>query len=238
MARILLIDSNPDNRKSIEGLLRYRTQHKFASVATHTEGARKAVSLVPDLIMMNALLFMSKQYAFPRVLQQHEKTQHISFLVHATGPLDEVTEKQIHASGLATIIYLPASAEEIECGIQEALHQSPAQHSQGVAPVVWPQAKPSEAPKTTRQNVKKASKIKTVQWPIVAQPNEQTRPTHPSKKVASHRFSDQPQCSKQHAVSSGFRAAAFEQVETDGEGEKTFQKPRWKKVDPKDIKNK
>ena len=120
MACILLIDSNPENRKSIEGLLHYRTPHTFESVATHTEGARKAVSLAPDIIMINVLLFMSKSYAFPRVLQQHVQTKTISFLVHATGPLDELTEKQILASGLATIIYLPASAEEIERGIQEA----------------------------------------------------------------------------------------------------------------------
>ncbi len=166
MARILLIDSNPENRKSIEGLLRYRTHHKFDSVATHTDGARKAVSMMPDIIMMNALLFMSKHYAFPRVLQQHVKTKHISFLVHATGPLDEVTEKQIQASGLATIIYLPASTEEIESGIQEALSQSSVP-PQGVASVVWPKANPSEMPKTVHQSDQKTSKIKNVQLTVV-----------------------------------------------------------------------
>jgi response regulator RpfG family c-di-GMP phosphodiesterase len=220
MAHILLIDSNPDNRKSLEGLLRYRTQHKFNSVATHTDGARKAVSLLPDIIMMNVLLFMKKQYAFPRVLQQHEKTQHISFLVHATGPLDEVTEKQIQASGLATIIYLPASAEEIESGIQEALDQSSVQQPKGVAPVIWPQANPNETPKTTRSTPQKISKVKTVQWPVVSNTNEEPRPTPRPKRKASL----------------GFRVSTFEEIET--ESEQTFKTPRWKKVDPKDVKNK
>jgi CheY-like chemotaxis protein len=236
MARILLIDSNPENRKSIEGLLRYRTSHKFDSVATHTEGARKAVSMLPDIIMMNALLFMSKHYAFPRVLQQHVKTKHISFLVHATGPLDEVTEKQIQASGLATIIYLPASAEEIESGIQEALNQSSVP-SQGIASVVWPQANPGDITKVASQSVKKTPKVKTVQWPVVSKANELAQVKRPSKKATSHRLSGQP-TGTHEKPSSGFRPSTFEQVETGRESEKTFQKPRWKKVDPKDIKNK
>lgn len=238
MARILLIDSNPENRKSIEGLLRYRTSHKFESVATHTEGARKAVSLMPDIIMINVLLFMSKSYAFPRVLQQHAKTKTISFLVHATGPLDELTEKQILASGLATVLYLPASAEEIESGIQEALQQSLVQHPAGVTPVIWPQAKPNETPNSTRPKAKKTPQINTVHWPVISKDKEDKRPQKRSPRPASRKLSGQPAGKKQQATPSGFQVSTFEQLETERETEKRFHAQRWKKVDPKDIKNK
>jgi len=232
MARILLIDSNPDNLKSLEGLFRYRTRHEFDTATSQTEGARKAVSGSPDVIMMNALLFMGKNYAFPRVMQQHDKTMHISFLVHANGHLGEITEKQIQASGVATIVYLPVSAEELEAVIDEALHQIKPVDKQGVAPVVWEQASRSEAKKVIRPQAKKATpetpKVKPVAWPVVSKQKE--KPSERPQKAT-------PQAPRPQAKSSGFRAASFEQVdEAKTQGKRKFEDQHWENVDPKDVK--
>ena len=237
MAQILLIDSNPENRKSIEGLLRYRTRHVFESVATPTDGARKAVSFQPDLIMMNVLMFMGKNYAFPRVMQQHDKTMHISFLVHANGPLDEVTEKQIQASGMATFIYLPASADELEGAIQSALEKS-APASKGVAPVVWQQASKAEAQQAIRPEQKKGLKKqgKAVQWPQAAQGNEARKQAAQKPQKATFRHLADVQTPKKQAKQ-GFRAAAFEQVDSGTtKGRPKFKRQSWEEVDPKDVK--
>lgn len=240
MARILLIDSNPDNRKSLEGLFRYRTRHEFHCATSQTEGARKAVSSSPDLIMMNALLFMGKNYVFPRVMQQHEKTEHISFLVHATGRLDDVTQKQIQASGMATIVYLPVSAEELEAAIDEALRHIKPTGKQGIAPVVWEQASHAESQNTIRSQPKKAQpkspNVQPVQWPEVPSFN-QKEPAQPKpKKKAFQNLADR--APRPQNKQSGFRSAEFEQIDDEPtKGKRKFTDQRWENVDPKDVKN-
>lgn len=241
MSRILLIDSNPDNRKSLEGLLRYRTRHDFEVVDNHTDGARRAVSLAPDLIMMNVLLFMGNNYAFPRVLQQHAKTQNISFLVLANGHLDEVTEKQIQASGMANIVYLPVSAEELEAAVHDALAQSGRIGSDEVASVVWPQAvkDPSTSSKTGTQRAEASGtpKIKPVQWPTASKPAQQTRPAS-SPKSARRKPTPQALPKRTSKQSSGFRPATFDQVQDDSNvtGQPKFKTQQWQTIDPKDLK--
>lgn len=235
MAHILLIDGNPDNRKALEGLLRYRTQHQFVVVDSQTEGARKAVALKPDVIMISALLFMGKNYAFPRVLQQHEKTSQITFLVYASGRLDEVTQKQIMASGMATIMHLPVSAEELEVGVQEALSHAPKAKARGVAAVVWPSAKRGERQNVvhqTKPNQKRKPAPQSVQWPQVpkAEPPDKAKPHFVS-------LGDQARSvgNKKHS----FSAANYEKVDSKKtKGKQQFTVQKWERVDPKDIKKK
>lgn len=242
MSRILLIDSNPENRKSLEGLLRYRTQHDVCVVENHTEGARKAVSLAPDLIMMNVLLFMGNNYAFPRVLQQHDKTKHISFLVQANGHLDEVTERQIQASGMANIVYLPVSADELDAAIQQAVGQPKTKGKSEVASVVWPVAgeakKETELPAPEKTVEKNAPDVKPVAWPTVSQTEANKSKSAPTKKVSFQDFAKQEPRPKQKKQRSGFKAATFGQVSDKAKvkGAQKFRTQTWQTVDPKDVK--
>ncbi|MBT3603026.1 MAG: response regulator [Candidatus Latescibacteria bacterium] len=243
MSRILLIDSNPENRKSLEGLLRYRTHHDFAVVESHTEGARKAVSLAPDLIMMNVLLFMGNNYAFPRVLQQHDKTKDISFLVQVNGHLDEVTERQIQASGMADIVYLPVSAEELESAISEALSHSSTQDVQAVAPVVWPQAgQAQQEPRPTSADqsggTHKTATVKPVQWPTVEKNTQQPKSKLPPKQVTDSKRTNKARRPQEKHQETGFRVANFDQVadQTQTKRPSEFKTPKWQTVDPKDLK--
>jgi CheY-like chemotaxis protein len=241
MARILLVDGNPENRKALGGLLRYRTRHQVESVASQTEGARKAVLLEPDLIMMNALLFMSNSYAFPRVLQQHQKTEGIAFLVHANGPLGEVTEKQIKASGMANILYLPASAEELETSIQDTLNQLPSKAKSGVAPVVWRQASKAESKKKVSSGSSgktvRPEKVKSVKWPQAGTAKEQESSSSGSPKQVFQNLSDQ--VPRAESKTARFKPASFRHVDDEKPNRKPgFKTQRWETVDPEDVKNK
>lgn len=234
MARILVVDGNPENVKSLHGLLHYRTDHEFECVTTQQEGARKAISLAPDLIMMNVLLFMKKNYAFPRVLQQNERTKHISFLVHANGHLDEVTVKQIQASGVAKMIFLPASAQELEVGIEEALSLSKPTQTQGVSTVSWRQASPSELKqKVEHKSTPKA--VKNVQWPTAHKNEKVVNKATRRKKTSTNQTTSKvfsAQTSKPK-----FRSASFERVEDVPDAkDHEFKRIVWEKIDPQKLK--
>ena len=72
MARILVIDGNPDTHRSLGGLLKFRTAHEFEIAEDCSAGIRKSISMSPDVILINALFFMANNYAFPRVMQKHQ----------------------------------------------------------------------------------------------------------------------------------------------------------------------
>ena len=140
MATILLIDGNPEQRKAVSGLLQYRTPHSVVEADGLLTGARAVVSQRPDLIMINALLFMKDDYAFCRVLRQDGRTRSIPVAVHTASPLGELAERRIQAQGATGIVEMPASAGELVHHIEgafEAARQT-RQTSRGVRPVQWP----------------------------------------------------------------------------------------------------
>jgi len=44
MAKILLIDSNPEQQRALSGLIKYRTPYSVVTTETGVEGARAAVA--------------------------------------------------------------------------------------------------------------------------------------------------------------------------------------------------
>ncbi len=70
MAKILLIDSNPDQQRALCGLIRYRTPHSVAVVGSQVEGARAVAAERPDLIMINLLMFMKNPELRSRLLKK------------------------------------------------------------------------------------------------------------------------------------------------------------------------
>ena len=254
MAKVLVVDGNPDHLRLLGGLLRYRTSHQVTVVETCVAGARAAVSDPPDVIMINALLFMGSQYAFPRVLQQNPRTASIPFLVHATGSLGEITQKQIEASGVAGVVELPISADELEAEIIRALGGSSVlpSGSGGIQPVQWTRMT-AEAP--TR-----SSASKPVPKPVGdnnrAAPH-QARETHRGRVVQSVDWAAigrRPAAGgktgdgdrKMDATGPGsgaFQSASYDVVDPQeargGKGGKQqpFRDAHWGKADPDQVKN-
>ena len=62
MAKVLLVDSNSDHRKSLKGLFTHRMSHTMVMVKDCVSGARACVSERPDLVMINLLLFLDNKF--------------------------------------------------------------------------------------------------------------------------------------------------------------------------------
>lgn len=239
MARILVVDSNPDSQRALGGLLKYRTRHSFAIVDSCNAGARQAVAIAPDIILINALMFMHSNYAFPRVMQQHTQTAQIAFLIHSTGPLGEVARRQIEASGVAGVLELPVSGEELDEAIQKALKRRKPAKKTGIQSVSWqkisrppasktpPHPATNEVkavqwprvPKESTKADKTGSKMKAVQWPSVPK-EDNTRTSEVPKKVLkkgseeTHAFQPLKSASRQSSKKTGgFQATTFRQVD-------------------------
>ena len=250
MARVLIVDSNPDTQRALSGLLKYRTRHTFEMVESCTDGARKAISMAPDLIMINALMFIGSNYAFPRVMQQHNKTAGISFLVHTARDVGELTRKQIEASGVAGMVELPISAEELGLAIEQAVERSAGSRKDkgGIKPVQWQRVeKPADKAK---QGAYKGKAVQSVQWQSIS-PEEakktgitKARRASPQPKAApkqrvakSQVFRPLSETAKQEKPkSSGFQATSFRQVDEDdvvhNKKPATFEAQTWDDVDP------
>lgn len=231
MARILIVDGNPDSQRAIGGLLKYRTRHTFAVADSREAGIRQALAMSPDIILINALLFMGNNYAFPRVMQHSPKTSHISFLVHATGALGTVARRQIEASGVAGVFELPISAEELHAEIEAALRLR--KPKIGVQAVQWQRLNGAKTSDATRSDTNKQSApkgvqkaVKAVQWPTASK-----------AEVARHRGAGEIKPEETR-----FRAAVFpaineqEKDRVKGHAPGDFSEQSWEKVDPKQVK--
>ena len=246
MACILIVDSNPDTQRALQGLLKYRTRHTFEMVTSCTEGARRAVGLAPDVIMVNALLFMSNSYAFPRVLQQNAQTAGIPFIVHTARDVGELTRRQIEASGVAGVVELPISAEELDAEIVATTgrFQVPSADADGVRQ--WQRVSNSER-KT--ESVHKGKSVKSVQWQSIsaeeAKQSGVTRGRRPAPQTRTQTSEDEkPRVIRSSAntspeeqpQSSGFQAASFQRVDSEDSVKNkkpaTFKEQTWNDVNP------
>lgn len=219
MAHILIVDGNPDSQRAIGGLLKYRTQHTFGVADSRKAGIRQALAISPDIILINALLFMGNDYAFPRAMRQCDKTAHISFLVHATGALGEVARRQIEAAGAAGVFELPIGAGELDEKIEAALtHQKP---KSGVQAVQWQRLRVEKPPPA--KDIQKG--VKSVQWPTASREDVQrNRDAQTQREEKTFRTAAFPKIIRQE----------MDRVKGHPPGD--FEVQAWEKVDPKAAK--
>ena len=95
MAKVLLVDSNPDHRKSLKGLFAYRMTHTVVMVNDCVAGARACVSERPDLIMINLLQFLDNKFAFTKAVGRMQEIGKIPILVHTTGAVEDLTRRRV-----------------------------------------------------------------------------------------------------------------------------------------------
>ena len=99
MAKILLIDSNPEQHRALCGLIRHRTPHSVVSTESRAEGIRAVWTERPDLVMINALMFIEEDFAMSHALRERDETGSIPVVVHTSGELGDLTLKRIEAHG-------------------------------------------------------------------------------------------------------------------------------------------
>ena len=249
MAKILLIDSNPDQQRALCGLIRYRTPHSVAVAGSQVEGARAVVAEWPDLIMINLLMFMKSNFAFPRVLQRSGRAASIPIVVHTSGVLEDLTRRRIEGHRAAGIVEMPLSAGELTDEIEQAFQKArqPKAGGREVRSVQWEQAE-GVAPDREKP-------IRPVDWRThVADGREPSGPSAPQAPAQPPAFEGpggQPiSGQKRHpdADRNGepgqFRPGDFETVDPSqavkGGTEETrsaFRRTGWPSVDPGKVKN-
>lgn len=242
MAKILMIDSNPEHQRALGGLLRYRSAHSVVMVVSCVDGARAAVSQRPDLIMINALMFMIRDFAFARALRKNPQTSAIPILVHTTGALEDLTRRRLKRQGVAGMVELPVSASELAAQIQQGLQQ--AGRAAGIQSVQWTRV---ERPGGTSGE----KPVRPVNWGV-----DGSRPQRPPAQPDSPQGETRRQAPARPKGSSGrddgfgedgsqsaFRRVAYERVVASQakQGTKpdsqTFRSGTWAQADPKRVVN-
>ena len=121
MAKIIVIDGNPEQQRTLGGLIQYRTTHSHTLAEDCVEGVRAVASGGTDLIMINVLMFVASSFAFSRVLERNSRTASIPVLVHTSSALEDLTRRLIQVHGVAGFVELPLSGEELSYVIDQAL---------------------------------------------------------------------------------------------------------------------
>ena len=236
MAKVLLVDSNSDHRKSLKGLFAYRMSHTVVMVKDCVSGARACVSERPDLVMINLLLFLDSKFAFARALGGMGDIGKISILVHTSGALEDLTRRLVEVNGAAGIVELPCSGDELEGEIDKAINVSRVQsESQEVQSVSWP-----KAGDTGEANGKREPK--PVDWGEIAS-KTRSKPRQPGNNSQPQIRAKKSQPSQPVQNGNAFRPVSYDSVDPStlkgsSYQSKTdrFEKTVWRSVDPDRIK--
>ncbi len=259
MATILLIDGNPEQRRALSGLLQYRTAHSVVSADDLVAGAGAVASGRPDLILINALLFMMDDYAFCRVLRQDSRTRSIPVAVHTATPLGELAERRIRAQGATGIIEMPASTDELTHHIEGAL-EAPRQTRREVRPVQWPTSSPSsqEGAASSSERAKPEARtqdeesrdgrpVRPVDWNSIASNRGNQEPTppvdRPQRTQAPRRPAKRGGGAGSERGQGQFRASQYEAVDpaqakagAEGGSKGVFRQSEFQEIDPNEVK--
>jgi CheY-like chemotaxis protein len=239
MAKILLIDSNPDHRKSLKGLFEYRMPHSVVIENDCVAGARACVAERPDLIMINLLLFLDHKFAFSRALSRINQTEKIPVLVHLSGVVEDLSRRNAEVNGAAGVLELPCTAEELGEEIHRAISTGGRRGTTAeVKTVTWPSEHLAEGQASARE-------VKPVDWVAMASTNStqtQAPSADPGATLKERKTPDTTR--KSTAGSSTFKLAAFDSVDpetvksgrSDSKTRETFKPPDWPSVKPEDVK--
>jgi CheY-like chemotaxis protein len=247
MARILIVDANPDHQRALGGLIRHRTDSSAVIVDSCVKGARIAVRDHPDVILVNVLLYVDGEFAFQRALGRSASTQDIPLLVHCSGQMEALTRRRVEASGAAAVLELPVNAEELTYYIDEAIRTGPraGKVGEGVQEVHWPKAE--AAGEEPGKQATGGKPVNPVDWGSVGSgarplgdgpPRDDAARRDPGARPLQETPASEP--SGANGQGGGFRTSSFRSVdpsEVKGSGGKRdFEETRWPKVDPEKAK--
>lgn len=246
MAEILLVDSNPEHVRSLDGIVKYRTRHQIEVVPDCVSALRRIHLKRPDLILINVLLYGSEDFGFAKALSESPEHATIPVAVHISGHVGDLTQRRIEALG-ARLLELPISADEIEV----ELHRTVKVKVSGIETVTWGQAAP-EAVKSRgpqRSGAPKApakSGVRSVNWAVDGTASDKTPDPKPAFRAVQPKSSTRPSAGEpipaqkpKHTTSrtsGGFAPLASSAERVEGPT-KFVPESEWKKVEPKNVKN-
>ena len=241
MAKILLIDGNPEQHRALCGLLRHRTPHSVILTETRAKGIRAAYTERPDLIMINALMFIEEDFALSRTLRGRAETVFVPIVVHTSGELGDLTRKSIETQGIAGRVDLPATADELIEIVKRVLERTEG----SVQSVAWPRVE--RKGEDIAQN-----EVHPVAWPRVdrteGEPDADEKRSKRPNQTTKYRAQSSSRPAQKRPSFEGsedvFRKTSFKRVKPeDAKGQKDkpqseeFRNETWPAVKPADIKN-
>ena len=177
MRNVLLVDGNPDHVRLLSGLFKYRLEPDLQVVGDCVSGLRQIYTQAPDVVLVNALLYGSEDFGFPRAMTEGEMNDGIGIVVLVSGRLDEIRERAVKQFQ-ATIVEMPTSADELNEAMETAQRQGT--RSSTPRPVTWESAEAatptepdSEVPPTVHRvswqdfdTAAEADQVRSVNWAV------------------------------------------------------------------------
>ena len=124
MAYILMIDDNPQNRRYIEKLIHYRSNHEIAFATNANEAIDSMIERRPGVILLDLWIPGMDGFELFENLRKNPATESIPVIIHSAIPLDAVTNlrmKQMRAEGF---IEFPIDASALKEKLRIALRRN------------------------------------------------------------------------------------------------------------------
>ena len=124
MAHILMIDDNPQNRRYIEKLIHYRSNHEIAFATNANEAIDSMIERRPGVILLDLWIPGMDGFELFENLRKNPATESIPVIIHSAIALDAVTKlrmKQMRAEGF---IEFPIDASALKEKLRIALRRN------------------------------------------------------------------------------------------------------------------
>ncbi len=124
MAYILMIDDNPVNRRYIEKMIHYRSNHEIAFAIDANEAIESMVERRPDVILLDLFIPGMDGFELFENLRKHPATESIPVIVHSAVPLDAVTKLRMKRMRTEGYFQFPIDASALKEKLQRALRRN------------------------------------------------------------------------------------------------------------------
>ena len=124
MAYILMIDDNPVNRRYIEKMIRYRSNHEIGFATNASEAIESMVARRPEVILLDLFIPGMDGFELFENLRKHPATESIPVVVHSAIPLDPVTKLRMKRMRTEGFFQFPIDASALKEKLRIALKRN------------------------------------------------------------------------------------------------------------------
>ena len=123
MAYILMIDDNPQNRRYIEKLIHYRSNHEIAFATNANEAIDSMIERRPGVILLDLWIPGMDGFELFENLRKNPATESIPVIIHSAIPLDTVTKLRMKRMRAEGFIEFPIDASALKEKLRIALRR-------------------------------------------------------------------------------------------------------------------
>ena len=124
MAYILMIDDNPQNRRYIEKMIHYRSNHEIGFAANANEAIESMVARRPEVILLDLFIPGMDGFELFENLRKHPATESIPVVVHSAIPLDPLTKLRMKRMRTEGFFQFPIDASALKEKLRIALKRN------------------------------------------------------------------------------------------------------------------